>query len=323
MTEALLSELKKITPEERKILEGQTSIEKKLYMTAETNVIDAAKLLRAGRLLEVRTHTRFVHFPEHTHNYVEVIYMCAGQTHHVVDGEEVFLNQGELLFLNQKAKQEIYPAGAEDIAVNFIILPEFFDNVLPLIDTEENLLHDFVVDCLMGRTEDGGYLHFKVADILPIQNLVENLIWTLWNEQQNKRKINQTTMALLFLQLMNHMDKIEVREESPQQKLMLEVLSFVEAHYREGELTQLAKQMNYDMYWLSREIKRQTGKNYTELVQAKRLSQAEYLLKNTKKTVMEIGMAVGYENVSYFHRIFQKKYGMTPRAYRLSNANRT
>ena len=32
---------------------------------------------------------------------------------------------------------------------------------------------------------------------------------------------------------------------------------------------------------------------------------------------MDIGLAVGYENMSYFHRIFQKKYGTTPRKYRV------
>ena len=37
------------------------------------------------------------------------------------------LQEGDLLFLNQNAVQEILPAGKDDIAVNFIVLPEFFD----------------------------------------------------------------------------------------------------------------------------------------------------------------------------------------------------
>jgi transcriptional regulator GlxA family with amidase domain len=51
-------------------------------------------------------------------------------------------------------------------------------------------------------------------------------------------------------------------------------------------------------------------------VQAKRLSQAAYLLTHTAMSVMDVGLAVGYENMSYFHRIFQNRYGMTPRKYR-------
>lgn len=318
MTQQLLHELQKITPEEERILSGETTIEKSLYMSDGTDVIDAKKLLDAGKLIQVRTHTRFVHFPEHTHNYVEMIYMCCGSTHHVIDGEDVVLRQGELLILNQNAKQEIYPAGQGDVAVNFILLPEFFDYGLKMIGAEENQLKDFLVDCLRGGVGTSGYLHFKVSDILPVQNLIENLIWTVKNRQPNKRSINQATMGLLFLQLLNCMDKMETGEAGKERQLVAQVLSYVEEHYRNGELNELAARLHYDVCWLSREIKRRTGKTYTGLVQAKRLSQAAYLLRTTAMGVMDVSMAVGYENVSYFHRIFREKYGLTPREYRMA-----
>ena len=71
------------------------------------------------------------------------------------------------------------------------------------------------------------------------------------------------------------------------------------------------------LYWLSKETKKLTGCNYTDLVQKKRLNQAGYLLKNAGMSVMDIGMMVGYENMSYFHRIFKQEYGMSPRSYRI------
>lgn len=316
MQEQLLEELKKITDEEKRILEGAKSIEKERYMSSEVNVIDAKKLLDRGKLIKVRTHTRFIHFPKHTHNYVEMIYMCQGQTHHVINDKDIILKQGDLLLLNQTATQEIYPAGEEDIAVNFIILPEFFDYTLKLIETENHMLRDFIIDCLRGESVGTSYLHFKVADILPVQNLIENLIWTLVNEQPNKRSINQITMGLLFLQLMNYMDRVETDEKSGQQKLIISVLSYIEENYRNGELDALAKNLNYSVYWLSKEIKKRTGKTYTELVQEKRLNKAADLLSKTTLSVFDIGMAVGYNNLSYFHRIFKEKYGVTPRKYR-------
>ena len=154
MTGEILEKLQQITPEEQRILSGEKTIEKEIYMEENSNVIDATKLLEAGKLIQVRTHTRFIHFPEHTHNYVEMIYMCSGSTHHVINGEDVILKQGELLILNQNAVQEIYPAGEGDVAVNFIILPEFFDYGLKMMETEENQLRDFIVDCL-GRKSFG------------------------------------------------------------------------------------------------------------------------------------------------------------------------
>ena len=32
------------------------------------------------------------------------------------------------------------------------------------------------------------------------------------------------------------------------------MLEYIEEHYRDGELTELAKQLHYDVYWLSKEI---------------------------------------------------------------------
>lgn len=284
----------------------------------DLNIVDAKMLLEAGKLIQVRPHTRFVHFPKHTHNYIEMIYMCRGSTHHVIDGEDVWLREGEVLFLNQKAEQEIYPAAEDDIAVNFIILPEFFDYVLRMIGEEKNLLCDFVIDCLRGENEEAGYMQFKVARVLPVQNLLENLIWSIWNRQPNRRGINQATMGLLFLHLMNHMELMDTNAENRSRRLMIEVYGYVEEHYRDGELAELAGLLSYDACWLSKEIKKRTGRNYTELVQEKRLNQAAYLLRNTAMSVMEIGMFVGYDNLSYFHRIFQKRYGMSPRKYRVS-----
>lgn len=214
MNQELIQSLSVITEEEQKILAGSADIDRTLYMDREDMVIDSDKLLEAGQLITIRPHTRFVHFPEHTHNYVEVIYMCRGETIHVVDGRELKLKEGELLFLNQHAVQEIQPAGQDDIAVNFIILPEFFDTAFRMMGEEENLLRDFIVGCLCDDTRYGRYLHFQIADVLPVQNLVENLVWSLMHEREGMQAMNQTTMGLLLRHLMHYTGRIRVNRDS-------------------------------------------------------------------------------------------------------------
>ena len=84
---------------------------------------------------------------------------------------------------------------------------------------EENLVRKFVLDCLKSKDADVSYLHFQVADVLPIQNLMENLIWTIHNKQPNKRSIHQATMGLLLLQLMNYTDLVHVGKDNKNQEL--------------------------------------------------------------------------------------------------------
>ena len=310
----LLKILSHISPEEAALLSGG-ALQKEIYMDldAPENIIDASHLLEIGRLIDIRPHTRFAHFPEHSHNYVEVVYMCRGTTTHIANGKRIELHPGELLFLGQGARQEILPAGENDIAVNFIILPQFFDKALEMLDEEETPLRKFIVDSL--RNDNANCLYFQVADILPIQNLVENLIWMLLlGASPNRRSICQTTMGLLFMQLLNHTDRLA--SQSREDAAIVKALRYIEENYRTGTLTEIADQLHYDLCWFSREIKRCTGKNFKELLQEKRLTQAAYLLKHTTLHVDEVGDAVGYSNLSYFHRIFMEKYGLTPGKYR-------
>lgn len=317
MHQELIQELAVITEEEQKILDGRREIDQQIYTEKKEMIVDSSKLLKKGKLIQVRPHTRFVHFPPHTHNYIEVIYMCQGSTTHIVNGNKVILEQGDLLFLNQNAVQEILPAGKNDIAVNFIVLPEFFNTAFSMMGAEDNQLKEFLVGALCDRDEETSYLYFHIADVLPVQNLIENMVWTIFYNSSNKRSCNQITMGLLFLQLLNYMDKMEAGGRKYDTEIMAAVLSYIEDHYKEGKLSELAEEMKVNIYWLSREIKKKSGKTYKELLQERKMKQAVYLLTSSALSVTDIIESVGYDNTSYFYRKFKEKYGMSPKEFRL------
>lgn len=327
MNQELLERLGRISPEEKGILAGNGRVQKSLYTSENEFIVDSRQMLDAGKLIDIRPHTRFVHFPRHRHNYIEIIYMCSGTTTHIInENTRLVLETGDLLFLNQHTTQEILPAGEGDIAVNFIVLPEFFDRTFLMMD-ERSFLRDFLVGSLKGSSsgEQGknlaDYLHFHVSGILPVQNLVENLIWSLVNSEPNRRNINQTTMGLLFLQLMNHTDKINRDDPgSQEQNLALAAMKYIEENYQTATLEELSVRLGEPAYYLSRLLRRLCGQTFKNLLQTKRLNQSAFLLTTTSIPVEEIIAAVGYDNTSYFHRIFKEQFGMTPRAYRLSHS---
>ena len=321
MRENLLRQLRTITKEEQQFLDGDTSVQKEIYASGPEFVVDSEKMLQHGKLISIRPHARFVHFPQHSHNYVEIIYMCSGSTTHIInDTSRVVLKQGDLLFLNRHAKQEILPAGKDDIAVNFIVLPEFFDTAFSMMEGD-NIIQNFLIDSLRENTGSADYLHFMVSDVPPIQNLMENLIWSLLNPQGSKRHLNQVTMGLLFLHLLNYTDRIDRRNPVQyEQSQVFFILRYIEEHYKDASLSALAQKMNQPLPQLSRFVKTHTGPTFKELLQTRRLKQAAYLLSHSAVPVEDIISAVGYDNTSYFHRIFKEAYGMTPRQYRLQNA---
>lgn len=310
----ILKKLRVITDEEKKILDGRCDIDRNIYIENRESVISSKKMLSGGKLIAIRPHTRFIHFPKHTHDFVEIIYMCSGSTTHIIDGERIELKEGELLFLYQSSTQEILPAGIDDIAVNFLIRPDFFNNTFQMIGKEDTPIRRFLIDCLTDDRKGSGYLHFKVSDILPVQNLIENLICTLIYETPNKRNVHQITMGLLFLNLINHTDRIV--SQNKEENVVFKALNYIEENYRTGSLYDLSEILHYEVSSLSRKIKKETGKNFTELMHDKRLSKAMFFLKNTDMLVDEIAHLVGYSNVSFFYRIFKKRYGVSPKKCR-------
>lgn len=308
----LLKKMLPLTQEEKNIL-ACGEIDRDFYMTVNHTVINSQKLMEKGKVISVRPHPRFVDFPEHSHDYIEMVYMCLGSTTHIINGKQVLLSEGELLFLGRGARHSIKRAGENDIAINFFILPQFFSSTLSSLGDEDTPLKRFIARAL-DESDRFNYLLFKVAGELPVQNLIENLVFVLLNDTNSKYTVNRVTMELLFQHLMDCTNLIAYENESDE--TIVKFLKYIDDNYKNGTLTEAASLLFCDPSWLSREVKRKTGSNYTEILQRRRLSQAVFYLANTNMTAADISSAVGYDNVSYFYRIFRKEYGVTPKEFR-------
>ncbi|MBL8993892.1 MAG: helix-turn-helix transcriptional regulator, partial [Spirochaetia bacterium] len=68
---------------------------------------------------------------------------------------------------------------------------------------------------------------------------------------------------------------------------------------------------------LSREIKKQLGLTPTDWINVSRLDFAARQLQLGEEPIVDISTDCGFESLAYFYKLFQKKYGQTPQAYRM------
>ena len=316
MKKELLDRLKEISEEEREILSGN-EINKRLYTSSEAFSIESVKLLSIGKSIAIRTHTRFIDFPEHSHDYIEIMYVCSGHITHIIKNREITMSAGDFLFLNQHVSHSMKKAGEDDIGINFIVLPEFFDIPLKMLKEDENtLLADFLVNIFRKNINTPRYLHFKTAGNIAIENLIENIIFSLLNETGDEN-INRFTMGLIFLHIIDNMDTISNDSLLNENDMMAStVLRYINTNYKSVTLKELAESMRQSSSNTCKIIKKATGYTFSDLLQRKRITQAAEYLKETNMTVAEIMNAVGYENSSHFYRLFKDIYGISPRNYR-------
>lgn len=96
-----------------------------------------------------------------------------------------------------------------------------------------------------------------------------------------------------------------------------QVLGYIEEHYGEPlDICQAADMCFYSQSHFMKYFKQYTGQSFVSYLNDYRLSRAGGFLRTTQDTVTEIAGRCGFDNLSYFNRLFRRKYGMTPGEYR-------
>jgi len=101
-------------------------------------------------------------------------------------------------------------------------------------------------------------------------------------------------------------------EQHPDRKVYLADLAAVMG-LKVTELSKAVEKLQ-DKGFVAWKTDREAGRTYVELS-----SKAVELMCDTDLPISDIIAAVGYENNSYFHRVFKERYGVTPRAFRVAN----
>ncbi len=311
MDQSLIKALGALSEEEHDILNGK-GLKKTNYSETERFIVDVKKLLE-NQPFNLRRHTRFIDFPEHGHNFMEVMYVYAGAVTHFIGKEKITLQQGDILFMNKHIRHSIARAEEKDLGINFILSDTFLQTLMKSIDSNP-VMKGFIEENLTEYGE-GEYLYFQTQNNFPIRNLMDNLIFSIVNRSA---ELYGGIVSLLFAYLAYYGDALvnASRFSSPNARFQKKVLSYLDTNYQTATLTELADTMGYNEAYLSRRIRLTMGSTFRQLLQNKRMSCAAALLVSTSLTVEQIIHAVGYENQSFFHRNFRLRYGSTPHRYR-------
>lgn len=97
---------------------------------------------------------------------------------------------------------------------------------------------------------------------------------------------------------------------------MLSLLLYIEKNYSDITLEHMAQHFGFNPNYLSDYLKNETGLSFIKLVQLQRVNVAAKYLTYTKVSIEKISTRVGYENASYFYKIFKHYFGISPAKYR-------
>ena len=314
MEQYILERLSRESDEEIGIKEGEL-LNRKIYSSGEDFVINEARLFGGRSGISVRTHTRYTDFPTHKHNYIEMMIVLSGSITHRVEGETVRLSKGEILIMNKHISHSVERSGERDIGVNIIMSDGFISSMAA--ELSGTVFSSLIKE---NQKKDGApmYLCFTDGNKKYIHNVIENLLFELISESPEIAVMSSTVSLLLhYLSIENSellLSGSLTRDKDTERRL--EIISYVKNNYRTASLLELSERLYLTVPYMSKIIKEYFGKSFKELVVEERLMRARDMFLGSTLPIGDVIRSVGYENESYFHREFKKRYGMTPLAVR-------
>lgn len=99
-------------------------------------------------------------------------------------------------------------------------------------------------------------------------------------------------------------------------------MSFIDKNlHRKIAQAEVAKSCGLSIFQFSRLFKRLTGITFQEYLLHRRIAEAMRLLANPKVSITDVCFTVGFSDLSYFTRVFQRYVGQPPSRYRLNLNN--
>lgn len=99
---------------------------------------------------------------------------------------------------------------------------------------------------------------------------------------------------------------------------MKHVMTYMEEHYTADlRLSTLASLADMTPNYFCHCFRQTVGQSPMEYLIRYRLAQAQYALRTTEQSITDIALGNGFGDVSYFIRAFRRRYGITPRQYRV------
>ena len=262
----------------------------------------------------IRRHTRFAEFPRYRHSYLEAMIVLSGEIVHTVNGECITLKRGDILFLNKHIEHKIMKTKVDDIGVNISLTDAFLSGATAQM--RGTAFFSILTENAKSAGE-GKYLHFSTAGDESAENLVENIILELLSGARDS--IAAKYVEILMQYLARESERLLVGGEccgDKKAERMKAVSEYIKFSCMTATLTEISAKLYLCPPYLSKLIKGYFGKSFRELVVDEKMSRAYRLIIKTDMNIGDIIRSVGYDNESYFHKKFKKRYGETPLAER-------
>nr|WP_249665231.1 response regulator transcription factor [Mucilaginibacter sp. Bleaf8] len=177
------------------------------------------------------------------------------------------------------------------------------------------------------------YFDYEINEALHLSPKEEEIIWNFYRNLQTEyannldefsRELMLTTISSMLKYAQRFYKRQFINRTDMSGKMVSRFNDVLSAYLGDGRIhtqglptvNMMADQLNISARYLSDLLKQETGKTAIELIHIFLISEAKNLLAGAEHNVAEIAYQLGFENLSYFSRLFKQEVGLSPMKFK-------
>ena len=254
----------------------------------------------------------------HNHKFFEMTYVYRGCFYHELDGEKVEQPEQSIVLMNPKALHKPITESPDDVVFNIMFKPKIIGDTFVQLLEGDSVVARFFLDSLYGIRQEQNYLFFRLTPSLSAQ--IQQIITEWYDQGAMCRQFITADVLRLFAELSclyHEQNHNRPPLHTPGQDTASAILLYMKQNYATVSIREISDQFHCSQSAVSHLLKRTYQKTFSELICEFKIGNACNYLKNSPLSSEQIAEIIGYNDLSYFYKVFKKKMGITPREYRI------
>jgi len=258
----------------------------------------------------------------HWHYHIEGLYMLSGCVRVILNGVELTLRQGELVWFNPKDVHAVHKLN--DAPFEYLVMRMPISVYYP--KRQDALLAKYVIPYFAKMIPEYQLIEQSTIMKRGLNEIINEII----SEEKNPGIHSPQAISSMMIRLYSTIIRFwvqkhgvyvfeENQERGSHSHELSDLFMHLGNHFRENiNITELADVCHMSYSNMAKLFKRLTGSTVNEYIRYLRVEEADSLLLNTDNSITQIALATGFSDASHFIATFKRLKGVSPKQYRLS-----
>lgn len=252
----------------------------------------------------------------HNHHCLEINFCVAGSGQYTIADETYPIEKDDIFIINNLEYHM-----ARNISGDLQLMVIVFNPELILAGSKD---YQYIRAFYEWKN---GFKHRLAGEVFATEE-IKGILYSIqaeWNTQSAGWQLMVKSFLLMLLALIyrqfeiteGYSEKIQSFQNAYMK--LVPAMAYMEAHYKENiPLSLLAKEVHMSTNYFSSFFSQTMDCTVSEYLIQLRLRNACTLLTTTGNSILSIALESGFDNISYFNRVFRKAFGVSPGVYRKS-----